>query len=158
MPLGQALRELVGSAAGVPLLLILLSACLFTTLTFFQTTYAAIQKLNSDVFYLTYTAAVIAAGFGFSRLLTDRDPSRVAAWSTTTLLTAAVASLLLVGSNPVIYAAAAAATGIGYVLALPLLQAQAVALSPWRVRGRILPLAGCCSRPRSSPSPPSPAP
>ncbi len=141
LPLGRALRVFVGSAAAVPLVLILLSACLFTTLTFFQTTYAAAQHLNSDVFYLTYTGAVIVARFGFSRLLTDRDPSRVAAWSTT-LLAGAVASFLLVGSNPVIYAAAAAATGIGYGLALPLLQAQAVALSPSRIRSRALPLAG----------------
>jgi MFS family permease len=141
LPLRPALREMLRSAAAVPLLLILLSACLFTTLTFFQTTYAAAQHLSSDVFYVTYTAAVIAARFGFSRLLTDRDPSRVAAWATT-LLTAAMASFLLVGSNAVMYAAASAATGIGYGLALPLLQSQAVALSPPRVRGRALPVAG----------------
>ena len=141
LPLGRALRQMAGSGAAVPLLLILASACLFTTLTFFQTTYAAAQHLNSDVFYLSYTAAVIIARFGFSRLLADRDPSRVAAWATT-LLCAAVASFLLVGSNPVIYAAASAAIGIGYGLALPLLQAQAVALAPTQVRARALPLAG----------------
>lgn len=139
--LGRALRSIMRSAAAMPLLLVLLSACLFTTLTFFQTTYAAAQHLNSDVFYLSYTVAVIAARFGFSRLLVDVDPSRVAAWSTT-LLSAAVASFLLVGSNPVIYAVASAATGVGYGLALPLLQAQAVALSAPDVRSRVLPLAG----------------
>lgn len=141
LPLGRALRAIMRSAAAKPLLLVLLSACLFTTLTFFQTTYAAAQQLNSDVFYLAYTVAVIAARFGFSRLLMNVDPSRVAAWSTT-LLCAAVASFLLVGSNPVIYAAASAATGVGYGLALPLLQAQAVALSAPDVRSRVLPLAG----------------
>ena len=140
-PLGRALRSIVRSAAAMPLLLVLLSACLFTTLTFFQTTYAAAQHLNSDVFYISYTVAVIAARFGLSRLLAAVDPSRVAAWSTT-LLCAAVASFLLVGSSPVIYAAASAATGVGYGLALPLLQAQAVALSDPDVRSRVLPLAG----------------
>jgi MFS family permease len=141
LPLARALRTIMTSAAAIPLLLVLLSACLFTTLIFFQTTYAAARHLNSDVFYLSYTVGVIAARFGLSRLLADADPSRVAAWSTT-LLCAAVASFLLVGTNPIVYAAASVATGVGYGLALPLLQAQAVALSAPDVRSRVLPLAG----------------
>jgi MFS family permease len=141
VPLRRALRTLAGSDAARPLVLILLSACLFTTLTFFQTTYAADRGLSSDVFYVSYTVAVIVARFGLSRLLVRRPPALVTAWATT-LLCLAVASFLLVGANPYLYAASSAATGIGYGLTLPLVQAQAVALSPDEVRPRALPLAG----------------
>lgn len=137
LPLGRALREVLGSAAARPLLLILLSACL----TFFQTTYAAAMALNSSIFYLSYTLGVLVARFGIGRALADRDPARVAAGSLT-VLCVSVASFLLVGSNPIIYALASAGTGIGYGLSLPVLQAEAVALSSPGTRSRVLPLAG----------------
>jgi predicted MFS family arabinose efflux permease len=141
LPLGRALRRIARSAAARPLLLVLLSACLFTTLTSFQTTYADVRHLSPDVFYLSYTVAVLLARFGLSRALADRDPSQVAAVSTT-VLCGSVASFLLVGSNPVIYGLASAGVGIGYGLSLPILQAQAVARSSHDVRPRVLPLGG----------------
>jgi len=53
-----------------------------------------------------------------------------------------VASFLLVGSSTLLYALASGFVGIGYGLALPAAQAQAVNVSNEAVRPRVLPLAG----------------
>jgi MFS family permease len=57
-------------------------------------------------------------------------------------MAAAVAAFLAVGSSPVLYGAASAFVGLGYGLALPSVQAQAVNVSDEEVRVRVLPLAG----------------
>ena len=53
----------------------------------------------------------------------------------------AVIGLLLVGSSAPLYGAASAFVGLGYGLALPSVQAQAVNVSEEGVRPRVLPLA-----------------
>jgi hypothetical protein len=54
----------------------------------------------------------------------------------------AVASFLAVGSNGVFYGISSAFLGLGYGLALPSVQAQAVNVSEEQVRPRVLPMAG----------------
>jgi MFS family permease len=54
----------------------------------------------------------------------------------------AVASFLLVGSSALIYGLASTFLGLGYGLALPSVQAQAVNVSDEAVRPRVLPIAG----------------
>ena len=54
----------------------------------------------------------------------------------------AVGAFLLVGSSVLLYGTASALVGLGYGLALPSVQAQAVNVSEDAVRPRILPLAG----------------
>jgi MFS family permease len=53
-----------------------------------------------------------------------------------------VAAFLLVGSNTLLYGMASAFVGLGYGLALPSVQAQAVNVSEEAIRPRVLPLAG----------------
>ena len=123
------------------LVMILLFACLFTTLTSFQTTFARAQGLDFSVFYLSYTAAVILSRFGIAGFAARYDTRLVVALAVS-LMALSVASFLFVGSNAVLYGLASAAVGIGYGLALPSAQAQAVNVSEEFVRPRVLPLAG----------------
>jgi MFS family permease len=123
------------------LVMILLFACLFTTLTSFQTTFARAQGLDFAVFYLSYTAAVILSRFGIAGFAARYDTRLVIAVSVS-LMALSVGSFLFVGSNAVFYGLASASVGIGYGLALPAAQAQAVNVSEESIRQRVLPLAG----------------
>jgi hypothetical protein len=53
-----------------------------------------------------------------------------------------MATFLLVGSSVLLYGAASGLLGLGYGLALPNVQAQAVNVSGEPVRPRVLPIAG----------------
>jgi MFS family permease len=53
-----------------------------------------------------------------------------------------MATFLLVGSSVLLYGAASSLLGLGYGLALPSAQAQAVNVSEESVRPRVLPMAG----------------
>ena len=123
------------------LVMILLFACLFTTLTSFQTTFARAQDLDFSIFYLSYTAAVILSRFGIATVVASYDTRLVIAVAVS-LTAVSVASFLFVGSNAVFYGLASASVGLGYGLALPAAQAQAVNVSEEPVRPRVLPLAG----------------
>jgi MFS family permease len=135
--MGRILR----SESVIWLVMILLFACLFTTLTSFQTTFARAQGLEFSVFYLSYTAAVILSRFGIVNVSARYDTRLVIAVAAS-LLVVSVPSFLLVGSNAVIYGLASASVGICYGLALPTVQAQAVNASEESIRPRVLPLAG----------------
>ena len=123
------------------LVMILLFACLFTTLTSFQTTFARAQGLDFSVFYLSYTAAVILSRFGIASFAARYDARLVIAVAVS-LMALSVASFLFVGSNTVFYGLASASVGLAYGLALPAAQAQAVNVSEESARPRVLPLAG----------------
>jgi MFS family permease len=139
--LGAALARILRSPAATPLLMILLAACLFTTMNSFQTTFAQSRGLSFDVFYISYTAAVIVVRLVVARALRDPAADRVVLGSTIGI-TVAVLAFLAVGSNVLIYAAASALLGGAYGLALPAAQARAVNLAPAADRPRMLPLAG----------------
>jgi MFS family permease len=135
--MGRILR----SESAFWLVMILLFACLFTTLTSFQTTFARARGLDFSVFYLSYTAAVILSRFGIANFVARYDTRLVIAVAVS-LMALSVASFLFVGSNAVFYGLASASVGVGYGLALPAAQAQAVNVSEEFVRPRVLPLAG----------------
>ncbi len=141
LSLGGALREVVGSEAVFYLIIILLFACLFTSMTQFQTTFAAAQGLDYSVFYITYTVAVIASRFGLASYVARFDAPLVIAVSVS-VMALAVASFLLIGSSLLAYGLASAFLGLGYGLALPTAQAQAVNVSEADVRPRVLPVEG----------------
>jgi MFS family permease len=136
-----SLRRILRSESAFWLVMILLFACLFTTLTSFQTTFARAQGLDFSVFYLSYTAAVILSRFGIASFAARYDTRLVIAVAVS-LMAISVASFLFVGSNAVFYGLASASVGVGYGLALPAAQAQAVNVSEESIRQRVLPLAG----------------
>ncbi|MDZ5663579.1 MFS transporter [Nocardioides sp. S-58] len=137
----SAAGTIARSPVGPWLVVIALFACLFTTMTQFQTTFAGDRGLDYSVFYVAYTVAVIAVRFVVAPWVRRFDQTRVIAVAITVML-AAVASFLAVGSDPLAYATASAAMGLGYGLALPATQAHAVAVSPESTAARVLPVAG----------------
>jgi MFS family permease len=138
---GVSMGRILRSESAFWLVMILLFACLFTTLTSFQTTFARAQGLDFSVFYLSYTAAVILSRFGIANFAARYDTRLVVAVAVSQMAFS-VASFLFVGSNTTFYGLASASVGLAYGLALPAAQAQAVNVSEESVRPRVLPLAG----------------
>jgi MFS family permease len=138
---GEAIGKILRSEAVFSLTMVMLFACLFTSLTQFQTTFASARGLDYSVFYVAYTVAVIASRFGLAPMASRFDSQLVIAASVS-VMALAVAGFLLVGSSAPLYAAASTLVGLGYGLALPSVQAQAVNVSGDEVRARVLPLAG----------------
>jgi MFS family permease len=140
-PFVEALGRILRSEAVFSLTMVMLFACLFTTLTQFQTTFASARGLDYSVFYVAYTVAVIASRFGLAPMASRFD-SRLVIAASVSVMALAVAGFLTVGESVLLYGAASALVGLGYGLALPSVQAQAVNVSGEEVRPRVLPLAG----------------
>ena len=138
---GEAIRRILHSEAVFSLVMIFLFACLFTSMTQFQTTFARSQGIDYSVFYVTYTVAVIFSRFVLASLASRFDARLVIA-AAVSVMALGMATFLLVGSNVVLYGAASGLLGLGYGLALPSVQAQAVNVSEEPVRPRVLPIAG----------------
>jgi MFS family permease len=138
---GPAMRRILVSEAAFSLAMILLFACLFTTMTSFQPTFAGARGLDYSVFYIAYTVAVIFSRFVLAGVAVRFD-SRFVIAASVSIMALAVASFLAVGSNTLFYGISSALLGLGYGLALPSVQAQAVNVSEEQVRPRVLPMAG----------------
>jgi MFS family permease len=138
---GAAMRRILMSEAAFSLTMILLFACLFTTMTSFQPTFAGARGLDYSVFYVVYTVAVIFSRFVLAGL-TARFDSRLVIAGSVSVMALAIALFLAVGSNILFYGISSAFLGLGYGLALPGVQAQAVNVSEEQVRSRVLPMAG----------------
>jgi MFS family permease len=138
---GAAMRCILVSEAVFSLAMILLFACHFTTMTSFQPTFAGARGLDYSVFYIAYTVAVIFSRFVLAGVAARFD-SRLVIAGSVSVMALAVASFLAVGSNGVFYGISSAFLGLGYGLALPGVQAQAVNVSEEQVRPRVLPMAG----------------
>ena len=138
---GEAIRRILCSEAVFSLVMILLFACLFTSMTQFQTTFASSQGIDYSVFYATYTVAVIFSRFVLARMASRFDARLVIA-SAVSVMAFGIATFLIVGSSVLLYSAASGLLGLGYGLALPSAQAQAVNVSEESVRSRVLPMAG----------------
>lgn len=141
VPLRASISKIVRSEAVYLLLMVLLFGCLFTTMQSFQTTFATARGLDFSVFYVSYTVAVIASRFLVARAVSSVRSSLVIA-TFVTVMGAAMGSFLFVGSSPALYALASVGLGLGYGVALPNVQAQAVNVSSENVRPRVLPIAG----------------
>lgn len=138
---GEAIQRILRSEAVFSLVMILLFACLFTSMTQFQTTFARSQGIDYSVFYVTYTGAVIFSRFVLARMASRFDARLVIA-SAVSVMAFGMAAFLLVESSVLLYGLASGLLGLSYGLALPSAQAQAVNVSEESVRPRILPIAG----------------
>jgi len=117
-------RLLLASRARRYLVMVLLGACVFTTMTTYQTALAASMGTNPSVFYACYTVGVIIPRFTMARMLARLRPAA----ATTVLLAVMCVSLAgfcLAGHDAAIYAASSALLGVSYGLTYPLIQAQA---------------------------------
>jgi MFS family permease len=141
VPFGPAIRQILRSEAIFLFVMILLFACLFTSMTSFQTTFASARGLDYSVYYVTYTVAVIFSRFILAGVASRFDARLVIALAVSSMALA-VTSFLFVGSSVLVYGVASGAIGLSYGLALPIVQAHAVNISEETVRPRILPIAG----------------
>ena len=141
VPFGPAIRQILRSEAIFLFVMILLFACLFTSMTSFQTTFASARGLDYSVYYVTYTVAVIFSRFVLAGVASRFDARLVIAVALSAMALA-VTSFLFVGSSVLVYGVASGALGLSYGLALPTVQAHAVNISEETVRPRILPIAG----------------
>lgn len=139
--IGAALAAIFSSRALLPLIAVLLCACLFTTMNSFQTTFAASRNLSFNIFYVSYTLAVIFARFVLVRVLRDPGGPRVLVTASAGIVVTLVLFLVM-GRDAVLYGCVSALLGITYGLTLPALQAGSVNVSAPENRPRILPLAG----------------
>ena len=117
-------RLLLTSRARRFLVMVLLGACVFSTMTTYQAALAASMGVNPSVFYACYTAGVIIPRFTMTRVLSRVRP----ATATTVLLAmmcASLAGFCLAGHDAALYAASSALLGVSYGLTYPLIQAQA---------------------------------
>ena len=127
------LRLVLASRARPFLLMVLLGACVFTTMTAFQPGFAASMRQSAPVFYAFYTLGVILPRFTVTRLLARWRPGA----ATTVLLAGmclSLAGFMLAGHNRVLYALSATTLGVGYGLAYPLIQARAADSVPGELR------------------------
>jgi MFS family permease len=126
-------RLVLASKARPFLLMVLLGACVFTTMTAFQPGFAASTGQSALVFYAFYTLGVILPRFTVTRLLARWRPA-----AATTILLAgmclSLAGFMLAGHNRVLYAVSATMLGVSYGLAYPLIQARAVGGAPGELR------------------------
>src|SRR5918998_4824268 len=113
VPFGEAVRCILRSEAVFSLVMILLFACLFTSMIQFQTTFAGSRGLDYAVFYVTYTVAVIFSRFVLAAMATRFDARLVVA-SAVSVMAFGIATFLLVGSNVLLYGTASALLGLGY--------------------------------------------
>lgn len=126
-------RLVLASRARPFLLMVLLGACVFTTMTAFQPALASGTSQSAPVFYAFYTLGVIVPRFTVTRLLARSRPAA----ATTALLAGmclALGGFMLAGHNRVLYAVSAAALGVSYGLAYPLIQARAADSTPGELR------------------------
>jgi MFS family permease len=111
------------------LLMVLLGACVFATMTAYQATFAASRGLSPAVFYACYTLGVIIPRFTVSRVLARCNPAVV-----TTMLLAgmclSVAGFLIVGRDSLVYGASSGLLGLSYGLVYPLIQGRAADSAP----------------------------
>jgi MFS family permease len=126
-------RLVLVSRARPFLLMVLLGACVFTTMTAFQPALASGRGQSPPVFYAFYTLGVIVPRFTVTRLVARSRPAA----TTTALLAGMCLSLggfMLAGHNRMLYASSAAVLGITYGLVYPLIQTRAADSTPDELR------------------------
>jgi hypothetical protein len=115
------------------LVMVLLGACVFATMTTYQTTFAASRGLSPAVFYACYTLGVIIPRFTVTRVLARCNPAVV----TMALLAGmclSLAGFLEVGHDALIYGASSCLLGLTYGLVYPLIQRRAADSAPAGLR------------------------
>ncbi len=113
----EALRLIFGSGAKYPLIMVFLGACIFSTMTNFQTTFAISRGLNFSVFFIWYTVAVIGARFLLSGSVSRRDPIKMTMALLATMCMAL--GLLMITRTDLLYVVSALILGLSYGLVYP---------------------------------------
>ena len=119
------------------LAMVMLCACVYTSMTNFQATFAAAMHIDYTVFFGCYTLAVVSARFGLARTLSQLPASSTVP-GLALLMVLALALLFGAKTSVLFYAAGALLLGISYGLLYPTLQAQAVNYAPVALKPQAL--------------------
>ncbi|MFT7387697.1 MAG: MFS family permease [Candidatus Endobugula sp.] len=117
--------EAFGTNAKYSLVMVLLGACIFSSMMNFQTSYAEYKGLNFSIFYFIYMVSVISSRIFFGGVLSAKNPIA----PTPILLSIMLLGLILMLFNEgdsVLYAICAIFLGVSYGLVYPLIKTYAV--------------------------------
>lgn len=120
-----------------PIAMVFLGSSMLGSLMNFQASIGASLGVDYALFFAAYSITVIVGRLWFGRLVSTLNPYR----TIVTLLALVVAGLIglaCVRQNHLLYASCAIVLGLGYGLSYPLIQAQAVNLSPLGLRTQSL--------------------
>lgn len=115
-----AIRRVFQGISSYPVIMIGLGACIFSTLSAFQTALAQAWKMDYSVFFLVFITTVVACRLSLAAYIGRQDPYKVIL----ALLATMLAGLLLMfraADSVYIYALSAMLFGIGYGLAYSVL-------------------------------------
>jgi MFS family permease len=115
-----ALKQVFRGAARYPILMIGLGACIFSTLSAFQTSLAQVWKVDYSLFFIVFITTVVACRLLLAGYLGRHDPYKVIL----VLLGTMLAGLLLMfraAESVYLYALSAMLFGVGYGLAYSVL-------------------------------------
>lgn len=126
---------LLRGGTAIPILMIVLAACIFSGLSTYQASYAEARHLTPDNFFVTFTLTSVLLRFSVARFIGRLPLSRLAMGLF--LFTSLALGLFLLNENsPLVYGLATVVFAIGYGLSYSTLnsmaanQAEAAGLSP----------------------------
>ncbi len=134
---GEGLGRIARLPSAFFLVMVMLCACVYTSMTNFQATYAQAMQIDDRVFFGFYTLAVVSVRFGMSKKITRMAPRHVVPGLALVMLLA-LCLLCVARFSVVFYAAGALLLGVGYGLLYPTIQAQAVHHAPEALRPQAL--------------------
>ncbi len=123
-----ATTTLLQKCTALPIAMIAISACMFAGLSTYQSAYSASRHLNSDLFFLVFTATSVVLRFSVAHLMARLPLQRLAL--TLILLTAASLLLFLLNDGSIsLHIAATVLFAAGYGLSYSTLNTIAVNLA-----------------------------
>lgn len=118
-------REFFRSKAIYPIVMVLIGACLFSSMMNFQVSYAKINHLNYSWYFFFYTLVVIVSRFTLSKAIAKISHAIILP-SLVFIMIAAMIIFMFIGYGLVIYIISAILFGLSYGLIYPLIKAIAV--------------------------------
>ncbi len=119
-----AFVNVMRTPARLPIVMVLLGACVFAGMNNFQTVYADQRGLDYAQYFLIYTVTVVALRLLLAGFRGGPNPYRVIAWLQY-VMTGSVVLFIFSGSSLVSYGLVALLFGVGYGVSYPILAAMA---------------------------------
>lgn len=137
LALRSAYRSIVLSRSLYPIILVFLGACVFTSMMYFQTVFAAAAGVSYSVFYLLFTGAMVSVRFTLSPIIAKKTPGRMV-FSLSILLLISVSLFTYSSHGAVFYWLAALLFGASYGLLYPLIKAIAVNVADQKLHQHVI--------------------
>lgn len=133
----HAIVPLARTRALFPIVMVLLGACVFTSVLTFQTSIAQAAGFDPRTFFLVYTATVVIARFTLAPVASRSDPDG-AAITLLIVMALGIAAAMAHNGSFFLYVASAVLLGIGYGLVYSVIQTRVVNEAPTEHRNAAL--------------------